>query len=377
MPGWRKKDESGDKAGRSQSEVAGGGDEVPAEASTPGWSAIDRALGAVYQGEPPFHYGTVLRWRLGGPDPLDGISVYINPGPPEHWHFVTYGLSELYEKESPDPEVSGWGIEFTLRVSRSPGREQPPTWALNFLQNLARYVFETGNLILPGHTLDLNGPIELDSQTEIRATLFVEDRQLGPIETPNGSLTFVQVVGVTMDEYRASQEWSTEGMQEVLGRSNPLLVTDLARKSVLADPATAELVRRRAETEGSSMGGFNTDSTRWAVGPQGVRVTVGALVVERFGLLLTRRCALGREAYLRGPEMAVQIVPGATFGFHPIADDPSILHLELPPDGARALAASLRPVVGEYSAPGLPGLVIAVEQTIIRDQQGNETSRVG
>jgi hypothetical protein len=25
----------------------------------------------------------------------------------------------------------------------------------------------------------------------------------------------------------------------------------------------------------------------------------------------------------------------------------------------------------------LPGLVIAVEQTIIRDQQGNETSRVG
>jgi hypothetical protein len=377
MPGWPRKGDGDQKSRRSETEATQGSGEAPAEGLTPGWSAIDQALGAIYSGDPPFHYGTVVRWRLGGPDPLDGTSVYINPGPPEHWHFVTYGLSELYQKESPDPEVSGWGIEFTLRVARSAGQQQPPIWALNFLQNLARYIFETGNVILPGHTLDLNGPIELDSDTAIRAALFVQDPQLAPIETPNGLLTFVQVVGVTLDEYRTTQEWSTTGVSEILARTNPLLVTDLARQSVLEDPATAELVRQRADAEGSSMGGYNTDSTRWTVGPEGTRLTIGALVVERFGLLLTRRCAMGRDAYLKGPEMAVMIAPASEFACHPDPSDQIILRLELPADGARALAASLRPVVGEYSVPDLPGLVVAVEQTIIRDQEGNETGRVG
>lgn len=39
--------------------------------------------------------------RLGGPDPLDYISMYRNVGCPaqdvqEHWHYVSFGLSDLY-----------------------------------------------------------------------------------------------------------------------------------------------------------------------------------------------------------------------------------------------------------------------------------------
>lgn len=39
--------------------------------------------------------------RLGGPDPLDYISMYRNMGCPaqdiqEHWHYVSFGLSDLY-----------------------------------------------------------------------------------------------------------------------------------------------------------------------------------------------------------------------------------------------------------------------------------------
>lgn len=42
----------------------------------------------------PFH-------RLGGPDPLDYISMYLNEGDPEneippHWHYVSFGLSDLH-----------------------------------------------------------------------------------------------------------------------------------------------------------------------------------------------------------------------------------------------------------------------------------------
>ena len=53
---------------------------------------------------------------LGGNDPLDGISVYTAKEPIEHWHFVTYGFSELYEKETGDPENSGFGFELTFRL---------------------------------------------------------------------------------------------------------------------------------------------------------------------------------------------------------------------------------------------------------------------
>ena len=36
----------------------------------PGWSAIDAALQRVYPGVEPKHLGTIIGWRLGGPDPL-------------------------------------------------------------------------------------------------------------------------------------------------------------------------------------------------------------------------------------------------------------------------------------------------------------------
>ena len=68
--------------------------------SAPGWEAIDAEFNRIYPDQPnPLHYGTVIKCMLGGPDPLDGISVY-DAG--EFWHFVSYGLSELYTKESED-----------------------------------------------------------------------------------------------------------------------------------------------------------------------------------------------------------------------------------------------------------------------------------
>ena len=40
-------------------------------------------------------------YRLGGPDPLDYISMYRNKGDPAqlvppHWHYVTCGFSDLH-----------------------------------------------------------------------------------------------------------------------------------------------------------------------------------------------------------------------------------------------------------------------------------------
>ena len=107
-----------------------------------GWDAIDSVLLPIYGGREPRHYGTILPMMLGGNDPLQGISVYKNLLPEPHYHFVTYGFSELYEKESEDPELSGYGFELTFRLAcDASDPEEPPRWPLNLLQNIARYVF--------------------------------------------------------------------------------------------------------------------------------------------------------------------------------------------------------------------------------------------
>lgn len=81
-----------------------------------GWNAITKAFEEVYPGqEDPKHYGTLIPWRFGGNDPLDGISIYDGG---DYWHFVTFGLSEQYEKEREDEEYSGFGMEFTLRLKK-------------------------------------------------------------------------------------------------------------------------------------------------------------------------------------------------------------------------------------------------------------------
>jgi hypothetical protein len=198
----------------------------------PGWDAIDAALRPIYGDRKPYHVGTVISYFMGGPDPIHGISAYKNLEPRPHWHFVTYGFSELWAKESSDPDVSGFGFELTFRPTCLATEEKAPNWALNFLENLGRYVFETGNPFGAGHTLPLNGPIELGSSTLIHAVSFAFDPRLPPLATPNGRVEFLQIVGLTMDELEAIWSWNATAFLELRERDDPLLLTDLSRSSL-------------------------------------------------------------------------------------------------------------------------------------------------
>src|SRR5258708_1224012 len=129
---------------------------------SPGWDAIDSTLKPIYGKVKPFHYAAVPHYALGGNDPLDGISVYKSVTGHLHWHYVTYGFSELYRKETKDPEYSGYGFELTFRLSCAKAEKQPPSWPLNLLQNLARYVFQSGRVLMPGHFFNCNGPVALE-----------------------------------------------------------------------------------------------------------------------------------------------------------------------------------------------------------------------
>ena len=326
--------------------------------ATPGWDALSRHLDALYGGVEPQHWGTIVRWRLGGPDPLDGVSAYDSAGPPRHWHYASYGLSDLYEKELEDPARSGWGLELTFRLARRAGQDEAPIWPVNFLQNLARYIFDSGNVLWPGHHMDVNGPIAIEERTDLKAAVFVEDPELGAIDTPHGSVRFVQVVGITLDELDALRRWNTDAMVDLYRRNNPLLVTDLGRPSILADPEIAAEIETGRRRDGSSMAGVYLETLSWTESADQLLVTIGAAALEDWGIMLEGRVALGHEASFFGPEQRLDLVPGDVFGWH--RHEEGSMAVTLPPSVASQLA-SLGERPGGQTWPEAPGLIVHVE----------------
>ncbi|MGI5245902.1 suppressor of fused domain protein [Dactylosporangium sp. CA-139066] len=290
---------------------------------TPGRDAIDAALERLYPGPEP------LRWTVGDLAPLDRVRFYRRVEPVPHWHAVSYGMSELYGKQSDNPDESGWGFEFTFRLRREPGEAEPPVWAANFLQNLARYVFETGNWFEPNHHMDLNGPIALEQRhTLIRAVAFAEDPELGTIETSNGTVQFLQVVGLTPDEYEATQAWSVRDFLELMARRVPLLITDLRRASLLDDPEVVVAVEEGRRIDGSSTATLALSEFGWRPDGDLVRLVLGAHVADRVAKTLLGRLPFGRPLRLDGPESSAEFSSGSfSVGTAEDADDRLIVVL--------------------------------------------------
>ncbi|MFI6786960.1 suppressor of fused domain protein [Nonomuraea sp. NPDC050383] len=205
-----------------------------------GWDAINAVLREHYGRDTPWpDWAPERPYSLGGPDPLDAIRNYDHDDPRPHWHMVGCGLSELYDKTSDIAELSGWGIEFSLRVAKDPEDAGPPMWAAVILQQLARYVivqrpFSPGHTIhvAPGFFNDHPGQPE-NTPTELAALAFAVDPELGTIETPNGALTFLQVAALTEAEYAAAQGGNALAVLARIEQDVPLHIVDRGRPSVL------------------------------------------------------------------------------------------------------------------------------------------------
>jgi hypothetical protein len=205
------------------------------DAATPGWDAINARLDEIYRGQEPKHWGTIIKHMLGGPDPIDGISAYqCSDGGTDHLHFITYGYSSLYyDEEAVGKDFSRFGFEMTFRLASELPPAEEPIWVCNLLQNLARYVFESGRWFEPHHWIPANGPIRLDFPTDIVGLAFLSDPALRPLDSPHGRVEFIQAFGVTQTELDTLKDakQATEAIVELHRRANPLLVTDLSRKN--------------------------------------------------------------------------------------------------------------------------------------------------
>lgn len=205
------------------------------EEDSVGWQAIDEAVERLYPNQEPKHFAPKLYYSLGGEEPLDGLSVYESSNQTDHLHMVSYGFSQLYyDEESAGEEYSKWGFELTFRLKKNVDDGENYSWALNLIQNLAKYVFSSKRYFDEYHLFPAKGPIRLDYDTDITALAFIVDPELGKIQTPNGEVVFLQLVGLTTTEYdflRSNpDETKTEQLISELRRINPLLITDLARK---------------------------------------------------------------------------------------------------------------------------------------------------
>jgi hypothetical protein len=204
-------------------------DDVRAE----GWDAITRAFEQVYPGQTDPAHRAPLIHRMHDLSKyaaaFDGVSAY-DAG--DHWHLVTFGLSELYDKEGEDPEISGFGYELTFKLPKV--SEQPPPWAFAFLDGIGRAVWD-GQVFAPGHTIK-TGPLDGHPTTVENALLVLSDPSFpAPICSANGKLELLLLLGVdnavrerVLAAHAAApdSDWYAPIVAE-LRESNPALVTPI------------------------------------------------------------------------------------------------------------------------------------------------------
>ena len=198
-----------------------------------GWDAITAEAERVYPNqEKPKHYGALIKWKFGGPDPLDGISIYDGG---EYWHFITYGLTALYEKETDNKEYSGYGMEFTFKLKKDnyENEESEIKCICGILQQIAKITFTNGEIFKPYEYLYTGQTEGIDSKKKSNITGFITipDTNFKAINTENGKVIFVEFIGVTNAELLAlkNKELTVEELYSKLKSD----VTDYNRESVI------------------------------------------------------------------------------------------------------------------------------------------------
>ena len=185
------------------------------ETNTSGFDAITETFDKIYPTQKdPLHFRPIISYQFGGEDPLDGISIYRGN---EYYHFVTYGFSELYEKESDNKEYSGFGFELTFKLKMNEKQikndknddaaDDEIKTVVGFLQQLARYVFENGAVFNPYEYIWTKQKEGIDAKQKSKLTGFITiPDEAGEINTPNGKVIFVELLGATDAELNAVYE---------------------------------------------------------------------------------------------------------------------------------------------------------------------------
>lgn len=187
------------------------------------------------------YYTPKTAWESGGKEPLEQISIHKEE---DYFHFITYGLTELHNKESKDQTKSGFGMELTFKLKTGEYKDQAVERREQFniiklLQNFAKYIIQENSIVKPyedtylvkGIHSSKNTGIDIAGRSNIVAFITVPDKDLQSLDTPYGRVDFIALIGITKKELEAlrNRKITEKELYEKIGTD----VTSYRRKSVI------------------------------------------------------------------------------------------------------------------------------------------------
>ena len=179
--------------GRKESADHGGvGDVVPVHV---GWAFIEALFAELYPGQTPKHAALQIApqndARLGRAS-VEGTHVY-DAG--HAWHFVTLGLTDLYDQSDASLGPNGIRCELSMRVAKRDSAE-PPLWPVAFLGKIASHVRQ-GSVLAQAVSFR-TGPIAgAPASAGFEGAVALLDPAITPRPGPFGKVGVILLVGLT------------------------------------------------------------------------------------------------------------------------------------------------------------------------------------
>jgi hypothetical protein len=166
----------------------------------------------------------------------EGVFECPPSGTRTSWLYVSSGLSNAWEADSPNPdEASGLGCEFVLECPRQ------SIWALLLLRRMVAFQillsvgrFPDKGLLEIWDRVPLRAPIDGLSSALNWVLLTPHPLFHGPQQLPSGRFQFVHFVGVTEDEAEYARKSGSEELVKLLTPRSVWPVTDPSRQTVLS-----------------------------------------------------------------------------------------------------------------------------------------------
>ena len=138
------------------------------------------------------------------------------------------------KKETDDPEWSGYGFEFTLKLKKAGLADEDAEikTICGIFQALARLTFQNGEIFQPNENIYIGQTTGMDNRQQSALTGFITAiDEAGEITTPNGKVQFIKLIGATDAELKAlyNKEITVKEIAEKIGSD----LADYTRSSVL------------------------------------------------------------------------------------------------------------------------------------------------
>ena len=197
----------------------------------------------------PRRFETVVRWDLGGRDPLDGVEIYDGG---DFWHLVSFGLSDHRREGTVKREPCGCELTLKLKKDCCPDEDAELRNLWKLLQQIALLPVWEGKRFHPTECLCLDRDDALDArrQSGFTGLLLIRDPAAELTEGSRGRVEFLEIVGLrTTERDTVTDRASAAALYELLGSD----LTDYRRASVVpsrdeprTNRAAADPARKRS-----------------------------------------------------------------------------------------------------------------------------------